>query len=222
MKKLFPKLRLFLLAVLIVGLTITGFEGYFAKQAAGPMVTETVEAKVLLKKRKNKKARSKTVTNNRKDSGSQNSGSGKKDAGSSNSSSQSTVSGKADSESAKAGSDAALSVEKDGEYTSKEEVALYIYTYGKLPKNYITKREAEELGWSSSAGNLDEVAPGKSIGGNRFGNYEGQLPEKNGRKYFECDIDYTGGYRGAKRIIYSNDGLVYYTEDHYKTFEQLY
>ena len=38
----------------------------------------------------------------------------------------------------------------------------------------------------------------------------------------ECDIDYDGGYRGPKRLIYSNDGLVFYTEDHYKTFEQLY
>ncbi len=115
-----------------------------------------------------------------------------------------------------------LTVEEDGEYTGKEEVALYIHLYGHLPDNYITKREAEDLGWVSREGNLYEVAPGKSIGGSRFGNYEGQLPEKNGRKYYECDIDFDGTYRNAKRIIYSNDGLVYYTEDHYKTFERLY
>ncbi len=113
-------------------------------------------------------------------------------------------------------------VSEDGTYTSKEEVAEYIHLFGHLTSNYITKREAEELGWDSRAGNLWDVAPGKSIGGSRFGNYEGSLPDKNGRKYYECDIDFDGGYRGAKRIIYSNDGLVFYTGDHYKTFEQLY
>lgn len=73
----------------------------------------------------------------------------------------------------------------------------------------------------SSEGNLQEAAPGKSIGGDHFGNYEEILPEKDGREYFECDIDSSGGYRGAKRLVYSNDGLIYYTEDHYKTFELL-
>ena len=114
------------------------------------------------------------------------------------------------------------SVTEDGEYTSKEEVAEYIHLFGHLPDNYITKREAEDLGWVSSKGNLWKVAPGKSIGGSRFGNYEGLLPDKKGRKYYECDIDFDGSYRGPERIIYSNDGLIYYTADHYKTFEQLY
>ena len=113
-------------------------------------------------------------------------------------------------------------VKEDGTYTSKEEVAAYLHQFGHLPSNYITKNNAKKLGWVNSEGNLDEVAPGKSIGGDYFGNYEGSLPEKNGRDYYECDIDYTGGYRGSKRIIYSNDGLIYYTEDHYQTFEQLY
>lgn len=111
---------------------------------------------------------------------------------------------------------------EDGSYTSKEEVALYLHTYGHLPDNYISKKEAQELGWDSKKGNLGEAAPGKSIGGSHYGNYEGQLPEKDGRKYYECDLEYDGGYRGAKRLVYSNDGLVFYTEDHYKTFEQLY
>ena len=115
-----------------------------------------------------------------------------------------------------------VSVTEEGIYTSKEEVAAYIHMFGHLPDNYITKREAEDLGWENREGNLWEVAPGKSIGGSRFGNYEGNLPEAANRKYFECDIDFEGGYRGAKRIIYSNDGLIFYTEDHYKTFEQLY
>lgn len=116
----------------------------------------------------------------------------------------------------------ASTVEESGTYTSKEDVALYIHLYGHLPDNYITKQEAEKLGWDSKAGNLWEVAPGMSIGGGRFGNYEGILPDKKGRKYYECDIGYEGGYRGAERIIYSDDGLIFYTEDHYKTFEELY
>ena len=115
-----------------------------------------------------------------------------------------------------------VSVDESGGYTSKDEVAAYLNTYGHLPDNYITKNEAKALGWDSKEGNLGEVAPGKSIGGDYFGNYEGNLPEASGRKYYECDIDTDGGYRGAKRIVYSSDGLIYYTEDHYETFELLY
>lgn len=113
-------------------------------------------------------------------------------------------------------------VTKNGSYSSKEEVALYIHTYGKLPSNYITKSEAYDLGWEPRLGNLREVAKGKSIGGDRFSNRERTLPYKQGRQYYECDIDYDGGHRGAKRIVYSSDGLVYYTEDHYATFTLLY
>lgn len=116
-------------------------------------------------------------------------------------------------------------IDEEGHYTSKEEVALYIHTYGKLPSNYISKDEAEDLGWKKKdgeAGQLHVVAPGMSIGGSYFGNYEGLLPEKKGRKYYECDINYVKGNRGAERIVYSNDGLIFYTGDHYESFEQLY
>ena len=113
-------------------------------------------------------------------------------------------------------------VSESGTYTSKEDVAAYLYAYGHLPSNFITKKEARELGWVSNEGNLWEVAPGMSIGGDYFGNYEGNLPEAKGRDYYECDIDTNGSYRGAKRIVFSNDGLIYYTEDHYETFELLY
>ncbi|MBQ7432901.1 MAG: ribonuclease [Lachnospiraceae bacterium] len=115
-----------------------------------------------------------------------------------------------------------VQVTEDGYYYYVEEVALYIATYGHLPSNYITKDEAQELGWVSSKGNLWKVAPGMCIGGDRFGNYEGKLPTKKGRKYTECDVNYEGGYRQTDRIIFSNDGLVYYTEDHYETFTLLY
>ena len=111
------------------------------------------------------------------------------------------------------------SVEKDGSYTTPEDVAEYIHTFGTLPGNYITKKEARALGWDSSSGNLWEVAPGKSIGGDSFGNREKLLPKGN---YTECDVNYNGGYRGAERLIFGTDGSIYYTNDHYKTFEQLY
>ena len=117
--------------------------------------------------------------------------------------------------------DPIVTIDENGTYTSKDDVALYINTYGRLPSNYITKKEAKKLGWEG--GSLEEYAPGKSIGGDYFGNYEELLPEKKGREYHECDIDTKGKKkRGAKRIIYSNDGLIYYTEDHYKTFILLY
>lgn len=107
-------------------------------------------------------------------------------------------------------------------YSSKEEVAEYIYLYEELPPNYLTKNEARELGWDNAKGNLWEVAEGMSIGGDYFGNREGLLPEESGRDYYEADINYQGGYRNAERIVFSNDGLIYYTDDHYESFEHLY
>lgn len=115
-----------------------------------------------------------------------------------------------------------LAIEEDGFYTSKEEVALYLHTYKELPKNFISKREAQDLGWESNKGNLWDVTDRMSIGGDKFGNREKKLPLKEGRQYYECDINYEGGYRGAERLVYSNDGLVYYTEDHYNSFILLY
>ena len=116
---------------------------------------------------------------------------------------------------------ASFAIDEDGTYNSKDDVALYLYTYDHLPDNFITKKEARALGWTG--GSLEEYAPGKSIGGDYFGNYEGQLPKKKGREYHECDIDTLGRRnRGARRIIYSTDGLIYYTGDHYETFVLLY
>lgn len=111
-------------------------------------------------------------------------------------------------------------VEEDQAYTDKDHVAAYIHQYGHLPPNYITKKEAQALGWKDK-GSLDKIAPGKSIGGDRFGNYQEQLPHKEGRTWKEADIDYIKGNRNGKRLIYSNDGLVYYTDDHYKTFKEI-
>lgn len=112
-------------------------------------------------------------------------------------------------------------IDEDGWYYSADEVSLYLHTYGHLPDNYITKSEARELGWES--GSVERFAPGHAIGGDKFGNREGLLPKASGRQYYECDIDTNGGKsRGAKRIVFSNDGLIYYTEDHYESFRLLY
>lgn len=113
-------------------------------------------------------------------------------------------------------------IAEDGHYSLPAEVAEYIFVYGGLPGNYLTKKEAVALGWVSSEGNLWEVADGMSIGGDIFGNREGLLPEEEGRTWYECDVNYAGGYRGAERIVFSDDGLVFYTADHYKSFEQFY
>ncbi len=113
---------------------------------------------------------------------------------------------------------AAVEIVRDGEYTGKNDVAAYIRKFnGSLPKNYITKAQARALGWRG--GPVEPYAPGKSIGGDRFGNYERRLPAGS---YKECDIDTKGRPRGAKRLIYTPDGQrIYYTQDHYNTFEEV-
>ena len=100
-------------------------------------------------------------------------------------------------------------------------MSAYLIAYGQLPQNFITKKEARDLGWEG--GSLEPYAPGKCIGGDRFGNYEGTLPEKDGRTYYECDINTLGAdSRGAERLVFSSDGLIYYTADHYESFTLLY
>ena len=109
----------------------------------------------------------------------------------------------------------------DGSFSTKNDVALYIHTYGRLPDNFITKSEARKLGWEG--GSVEEYAPDCAIGGDKFGNREELLPTAKGRQYYECDIDTLGeNSRGAKRIVFSNDGLIYYTDDHYESFVLLY
>ena len=115
-----------------------------------------------------------------------------------------------------------ITVTYGSSYSDKDHVALYIHLYGWLPPNYITKSQAEALGWKAGK-SLWNYASGKSIGGDVFSNREGRLPKKSGRTYYECDIDYNGSKsRNSKRIVFSNDGLIFYTSDHYETFTQLY
>lgn len=112
-----------------------------------------------------------------------------------------------------------VSITEDKNYYALEDVVKYIDKFDKLPPNYITKKEAINKGWNNKEGNLWEVLDGYVIGGDRFYNREKKLPEEKNRKYYEADINYNGGHRGPERLIYSNDGLYYYTKDHYKTFD---
>ena len=105
-------------------------------------------------------------------------------------------------------------------YTDPDEVALYLHEFEELPPNFVTKKEAGQQGWDAGE-DLSEILPSCSIGGDKFGNFEGLLPEKSGRQYYECDVNYTGGHRGAERLVFSSDGLIYYTEDHYESFAQI-
>ncbi len=113
-------------------------------------------------------------------------------------------------------------IEKNQDYSKPEDVAEYIHIFQQLPPNFIAKDEAIALGWKNNEGNLWEVTDKKSIGGDVFGNREGLLPKSEGRVWRECDVNYYGGYRGGERIVYSNDGLIYYTDDHYASFKQFY
>ena len=121
-----------------------------------------------------------------------------------------------------AASTEAQGIDEDGRFTAPQDVAAYLHTYEHLPSNFITKREAMDLGWESELGNLWDVTDECSIGGDIFGNREGLLPKESGRIWYECDVNYDGGFRGAERVVYSSDGLIYYTKDHYETFSQLY
>lgn len=104
------------------------------------------------------------------------------------------------------------------ELTAEQTVLAYLQTYQKLPKYYMTKRQAQNSGWDARRGNLCEVLPGKAIGGDRFSNREKLLPSQRGRIWYEADINYRCGRRGADRLIYSSDGLIYVTQDHYQHF----
>ena len=112
-----------------------------------------------------------------------------------------------------------VAVAENGRYDDAAHVAAYLVRFGRLPANYITKAEARARGWEG--GPVGAVAPGCSIGGDHFGNFEGKLPQAKGRKYRECDLEATGKRRGSVRLIWSNDGLFFVTRDHYGSFEEL-
>ncbi|MEQ4922573.1 ribonuclease [Proteus hauseri] len=107
------------------------------------------------------------------------------------------------------------------EKTQANKVADYLQRHDQLPDFYLTKKEARANGWNAKTGNLCEVLPGRAIGGDRFMNREKQLPEESGRQWFEADVNYRCGHRGSDRLLYSNDGLIYLTTDHYRTMTKV-
>ena len=114
----------------------------------------------------------------------------------------------------------AQTLDEHGVYDTKDEVALYLYTYHRLPDNFMNKQDARYAGWKSGA--LHLVVEGKCIGGDVFHNYEKKLPVIDGT-YYECDLNTLNSkQRGTQRLVWSEYWDIYYTEDHYETFEQLY
>lgn len=111
------------------------------------------------------------------------------------------------------------SIEEDKPYYKMEDVAAYIHFFNKLPNNYISKSQARKKGWIPKENNLWEVTDKAVIGGDRFGNYEKILPESS---YKEADVNYEGGARGPERLVYDQDGNIFYTSDHYESFERIY
>ena len=109
-----------------------------------------------------------------------------------------------------------------GPMETAQELADYIFEHGGLPENFVTKNQAQDMGWKTKYRNVGDISPGLAIGGDYFGNYEKKLPVVKGRKYYEADCFYQGGPRNEYRIIFSNDGHVWYTEDHYNTFIELF
>lgn len=109
-----------------------------------------------------------------------------------------------------------------GPMDAAQELADYIFEHGELPENYIRKKDAEAQGWKTTYRYVGDIGPGITIGGDYFGNYEKLLPVVKGRKYYEADCFYQGGPRNEYRIIFSNDGHVWYTGDHYNTFTELF
>ena len=98
----------------------------------------------------------------------------------------------------------------------------WLYYKNKLPVYYITKEQAKMLGWKNKKGNLAEVAPNKMIGGEPYKNKNKHLPDAPGREWYEADISYVSGFRSdCDRILYSNDGLIFATCNHYEKFYEI-
>lgn len=104
------------------------------------------------------------------------------------------------------------------ELTNEDTVINYVKSNQRLPDYYITKGEARKQGWVASKGNLCDVLPGRAIGGDTFSNREKILP--SGNKYFEADVNYNCGNRNADRIVFTKNGEVWLTKNHYKSFEK--
>lgn len=98
---------------------------------------------------------------------------------------------------------------------------MFLKYTGTLPSNYITKGSARAFGWKSTKGNLADVLPGRVIGGDMYLNRDGKLPQTGGRIWYEADFDYTSGFRNGSRVLYSTDGMIFVSYDHYVTFYEI-
>ena len=104
------------------------------------------------------------------------------------------------------------------ELTEERKIIDYVKANKQLPDYYLTKSEARNQGWIASKGNLCDVLPGRAIGGDKFSNREKTLPK--GEQYFEADVNYNCGHRNADRIVFTKNGEVWLTHDHYKSFQK--
>lgn len=111
--------------------------------------------------------------------------------------------------------------EKIDALTQEKRVVSYLQKHNKLPDYYVSKRTARNAGWKPERQNLCDVLPGNAIGGDKFMNREQHLPIAVNRQWYEADINYNCGARGSDRLLYSSDGLIYVTKDHYKSVEQI-
>lgn len=114
----------------------------------------------------------------------------------------------------------AQTIQEGSPYTTAEDVIVYLALYGALPPNYLTTAEAQALGWDGK-GDLWAVKEGACIGGDDFGNLAGLLPSAEGRSWKQCDVNYAGGARGNERLVYSSDGLFYYSADRFSSFTEV-
>lgn len=96
-----------------------------------------------------------------------------------------------------------------------------LFYLNRLPNYYVSKDIAYAAGWKKKHKQLDDVLPGKMIGGDIYNNEDEKLPVTPNRVWYEADINYKGGKRNRERILYSNDGLIFATYDHYQTFYEI-
>ncbi len=89
-----------------------------------------------------------------------------------------------------------------------------------LPDYYISKEDALAIGWKLSKWPSNFV-PGKTITAGLYKNLDGHLPQATGRIWHEADINYKTGKRNSQRVLWSNDGLIFVTYDHYETFYEI-
>ena len=96
----------------------------------------------------------------------------------------------------------------------------HIKNVNKLPDNYITKEELKSFHWKRGKA-PSNYAPGKIVGGNIYKNDDLHLPHEMKRIWYEADINYVQGKRNSQRLVYSDDGLIFVTYNHYQTFYEI-